>query len=70
LSWFELVITLDGKNCIGDQVATGGGDAFHARNPLDRAELEPAFRAACTNEANAAMEPPPGIRRLLNGKCE
>lgn len=47
---------LHGKNFIGDQLASGGGDTFRAISPLDSSPLEPAFHAADLKSVDTAMQ--------------
>lgn len=49
-------MNLHGKNFIGDQLASGGGDTFRALSPLDSTPLEPAFHAADLKHVDAAMQ--------------
>ena len=49
-------MNLHGKNFIGDQLASGGGETFRATSPLDRSPLEPAFHAADLPAVDAAMQ--------------
>jgi len=48
-------MNLHGKNFIGDQLASGGGDTFRAVSPLDSTPLEPAFHAADLKSVDAVM---------------
>ncbi len=49
-------MNLHGKNFIGDQLASGGGDTFRAISPLDSTPLEPAFHAADRKAVDTAMQ--------------
>ena len=49
-------MNLHGKNFIGDQLASGGGDTFRAISPLDSTQLEPAFHAADLKAVDTAMQ--------------
>ena len=49
-------MNLHGKSFIGDRLATGGSDTFHATSPLNSALLEPAFHAASAADVEVAMQ--------------
>jgi 2,5-dioxopentanoate dehydrogenase len=49
-------MVLHGSNFIGDRLAPGAGEAFHAVNPQGNSPLPPAFHAATAGDVDAAMK--------------
>jgi len=49
-------MNLHGSSFIGDRLAPGAGEAFHAVNPQNNTQLPPAFHTATAEEIDRAMK--------------